>query len=268
MTKHSHGKIDNNVWRRLCDWYQMPLGQSLLEQESKQVSRVLPNLFGYHLLQISSLDSGNLFEHSRIPDKILMTLEPGLQTDETTLYGQADVLPFAAESLDVVVLPHVLDFETNPHEILRETERTLIPEGHVVIIGFNPISTWGMWRLLSKWRGKVPWCGSFITLLRLKDWLALLGFDIVSTDRVFFRLPINHLGAIKKLEFMERFCKRWCQRLGAAYVVVARKRVSTLTPIRPGWQLKRRLVPGGLVEPSTRILHRQSMDKISINQPT
>jgi ubiquinone/menaquinone biosynthesis C-methylase UbiE len=98
--------------------------------------------------------------------------------------GQVDVfcdfrqLPFAAHSIDLVVMPHVLEFRADPHQILREVERVLIPEGEVLITGFNPISIWGLRRALPNCPGHFPWNGHYLSVRRLKDWLQLLGFEV------------------------------------------------------------------------------------------
>jgi len=150
-----------------------------------------------------------------------------------------------------VVLPHTLEFERDPHEVLREVDRILIPEGHVVVLGFNPWSLWGMWRLLRCRSGKAPWCGDFLSLLRIKDWMALLGFDVVLVRRYFYRPPLQRVGIMKKLSFMERLGSKLWPHLSGAYLLVAQKRVATLTPIKPRWSPRRRLM-GSLARPSAR----------------
>jgi ubiquinone/menaquinone biosynthesis C-methylase UbiE len=40
-------------------------------------------------------------------------------------------LPLAANSIDLVVMPHTLEFAPDPHQMLREVERVLVPEGQV-----------------------------------------------------------------------------------------------------------------------------------------
>ena len=149
-----------------------------------------------------------------------------------------------------MVLPHTLEFEENPHQILREVERTLIPEGHVVIMGFNPYSLWGMTRMFIGWRNRTPWCGHFYSTLRIKDWLALLGFDTVLQKSYFFRPPLQHEGSLERLSFMERYGSRWWPFPGGGYILVAKKRLTTLTPIKPRWRSSRRFLGNGLTEPT------------------
>ncbi|MEJ2508347.1 MAG: methyltransferase domain-containing protein [Gammaproteobacteria bacterium] len=220
-------------------------------EEKDQIDAVLPDLFGYHLLQVGNHADVDLLSASRIPHCVVM--EQGLEVrarSERAVYGESEALPMACDSLDVLVLPHALEFSSAPHQVLREADRTLIPEGHLVLLGFNPWSLWMLWRFAARWRGRVPWCGRFLSLARVKDWLALLGFDIVQTRTYFFRPPFQHAGLMHRLRFLERLGRRLWPILGGGYVLVARKRVATLTPIRPRWRPRRRLVGnGGLVEP-------------------
>ncbi|OQY50442.1 MAG: hypothetical protein B6247_21570 [Candidatus Parabeggiatoa sp. nov. 2] len=130
----------------------------------------------------------------------------------------------------------------NPHEILREVERVLIPEGHVVILGFNPVSLWGIWRWFFARRETAPWCGRFLPLLRIKDWLALLGFDLKKQQTFFFALPFHSDRFKNYTKSVEKVGSRWAGNFGAAYVVVAKKRIATLTPIKSRWLTQPTLV--------------------------
>ncbi len=222
-------------------WFQTPLGQRLLSEESDVLQQTLPHLFGYHLLQIGNLGYGSLLESSRIRHRCVLSLSADtIYKPYSSVYASADTLPIAPDSIDVVLLPHVLEFEENPHDILREVERVLIPEGHVVILGFNPMSLWGLWRLFSN--KKAPWCGKFLPLLRIKDWLALLGFDLKQQQTFFFALPFRNDRFKYYMALFEKIGSRWAGNLGVVYMVVAKKRVATLTPIKPKWLTQPALV--------------------------
>jgi hypothetical protein len=135
---------------------------------------------------------------------------------------------------------------------LRESFRVLIPEGHAVISGFNPWGMWGLWRLFAQFGKNWPWKGHFISVTRLKDWLALLGFDVVSVQFYFFRPPLKVSSVLDRLKWLEPLGNFLWPFLGASYVVLAKKRVIPLTPIRAQWAKKEKLVVEGLVEPTTR----------------
>jgi SAM-dependent methyltransferase len=232
--------------QQLNQWFETPLGQRLLQAEAAAVAEVLPSFFGYHALQLGGMGAGRLLESSRIKHRCLATRYPPISpSNYSKVLTETDELPFATDSLDLVILPHVLEFEDSPHAVLREVERVLIPQGHVVILGFNPMSLWGLWRLLHPRRHQIaPWCGRSIGMLRLKDWLALLGFEIELQQTLFFAPPVNQPYLVKPLHFIENLAARIPTRFGAVYLIVAKKRVATLTPIRPRWRPRTSLVSG------------------------
>jgi len=256
-------EISGGVRRRgLRDWYRQRLGQRLLRAERRELDEVLPNLFGYHLLQVGSPADEAMCTASLIPNRVL--LESDLETTTAVrrplMLAQAHALPILSDSVDVVVLAHTLEFEQDPHQVLREVDRVLVPEGHVVILGFNPWSPWGLWHLLvSRW-AMPPWDGQFRSTRRIRDWLGLLGFDTTVCRGFFFRPPLHHDGIMRRLRIMEGLGRRCWPFAGAVYIVVAKKRVTTLTPIRPRWRPGRSLVGAGLVNSgSQRVMdERQS----------
>lgn len=229
-------------------WYGLNLGRTLLETEVTRLNGILSNLFGYHLLQVGQIGDADLLAGSRITHRMVLGVDVETR-GRKCLYARADALPLASDTIDVIVLPHTLEFETEPHQVLREAERVLIPEGHVVILGFNPWSLWGLWRLFLRRGSYPPWCGNFRGLTRIKDWLALLGFDTIEEQGYFFRPPLQNLRVMQKLSFMENVGARWWPGLAGCYVLLAKKRVATLTPIKPSWR-RSRLVNAGVVEPT------------------
>lgn len=241
---------------QLQQWYREPLGQQLLQREQELLGELLSGLFGYHLLQLGDAVGEGMLASSRIPHRMVMVddtaLIGGVNRGVEYLRGNTDQLPLATDSLDVVVLPHLLEFERHPHQVLREVERVLIPEGHVVILCFNPFGLFGLRRLLQGWRDEAPWSGHFYTPLRLKDWLSLLGFDTVLLRHYFHRPPLQHQQTMARLMRMEEWGQRLWQPLGGAYMLVAKKRVTTMTPIKPRWRSARRLINVGLAEPTAR----------------
>ncbi len=245
----------NEIRLELRYWYSQNIGQMLWESERPHLESLLQKLFGYHLLHIGCpLD--DLLSVSRVRHCAVVDTQSYGASIAPHCYAYPDALPISSASVDVVLLPHTLEFERDPHQVLREVDRVLIAEGHVLILGFNPWSLWGIRRFFSRRSRHLspPWCGRFLSLTRVKDWLALLGFDIVLVEPCFFRPPLNHEGIMRKLHFMETLGARWWPRLGGAYVLVAKKRVTTFTPIKPRWRPQRSLV-GKLAEPAVRNAH-------------
>lgn len=236
-----------------CSWLERPLGRRLLEVECSELECVLPRLFGYHLVQLGALCEGvDLLSSSRIWHRLVLEAAVWPKAQPPGLLSRADALPFANASVDVMLLPHILEYELNPHQVLREVQRVLVPYGAVVILGFNPWSFWGLWRrLLCRW-GNPPWCGRFYSLTRLRDWLALLGFETVELRYFLFRPPLHHPKWMQRLRFLEETGQRWWPLLAGGYIVVAKKQVMRLNPVDPLWREERNLDIAGLAEPSAR----------------
>nr|VFJ67207.1 MAG: Methyltransferase domain-containing protein [Candidatus Kentron sp. DK] len=245
--------------RQLHRWLSCPSGRILLDREKALLDGVLPHLFGHYILQVGRLGDSDLLARSRISRRIVVTLEgdpivPGYPA----LCAEPNALPVASDSVDVVVLPHLLEFSPDIRETLREAERVLVAEGHLLLLGFNAWSLVGIWHLLctrgDEGRHSLP-CqgGRFPGLTLIKDTITGFGFDITSVERYFFRPPASNPHLMERLRFLDTFGPRFWPFFSGAYFIVAKKRITTLTPIkqhrqRPG----RPLIPVGLGEPSAR----------------
>jgi SAM-dependent methyltransferase len=216
----------------LHDWFQTPLGQYLLEKERAYLDDVTPDIFGYHAAQLGMPDF-DLLRESRIAHKMRIA-----SSGMPDLYAKCHELPIATQSVDLVVLPHVLEFAEEPHAILREVDRVMMPEGRLVIVGFNPWSLWGLRSSLGYSRGEFPWNGRFVSLPRVKDWLALLGFDVNAGRLIAYAPPFASEKLRRRFAFMEPAGDRWWAVGGAVYLLQAIKRVRGMRLITPAWQEK------------------------------
>ena len=239
----------------LNEWFRSEPGSIVAAVEHRLLGHILPDLFGYHIVQLGCHHTDGLIASSRISHRILVDLSNAAHAD-VQMQCQDDALPIAAGAIDVLVLPHVLEFAGDPRRVLREADRVLIGEGHIVILGFNPWSLHGLWSLLWRWQGHAPWSGNFISGARVKDWLQLLGFDIVHFSRASFRPPMRRAGFNHRLEFIENLGAFCWPGLGNVYLVVGKKRVEGITPLKVSWRQRRRLVSSGVVEPTTREMQR------------
>ncbi len=149
----------------LHDWFETPLGQYLLEKERAYLDDVTPDVFGFHALQLG-VPEVDLMRASRIAHRLRIAAH-----DHPDVFAKSHELPIATQSIDMVVLPHALEFAADPHGILREVDRVMMPEGRLVIVGFNPWSLWGLRSGIGLSRNEYPWNGNFVSLLRVKDWL-------------------------------------------------------------------------------------------------
>lgn len=213
----------------LQDWLPTPLGQYLLEKEQAYLDDVTPDIFGFHALQLG-MPSVDLLRESRIAHRMRIA-----DTDTPDLYAKCHELPLATQSIDLVVLPHVLEFAAEPHEVLREVDRVMMPEGRLVIVGFNPWSLWGLRSAIGFSRDELPWNGRFVSLLRVKDWLSLLGFDVSAGRLVAYAPPFDNARLLRRFGFMEPAGDRWWAVGGAVYMLQAIKRVRGMRLLTPTW---------------------------------
>ena len=132
----------------LAPWFDTPAGGYVRAWEQARLDELTADIFGYNAVQIGlpCMDSlaANRMPNKWQTDSALFTLQQSDALQRVVLAHDFAELPFATQSLDLVVLPHVLEFANEPHQILREVERVLIPEGQVIVCGFNPISMWGV----------------------------------------------------------------------------------------------------------------------------
>ena len=216
------------------EWLSSPLGQYLLAREQDYFDRAVADVFGYNAFQLGLVEN-DLLRASRIPLRVRIDVKGAVQI-------RADFrdLPIASSSADLVLLPHVLEFSEHPHQILREVARVLLPEAHVLIACFNPWSLWGFRRAFNS-RSQYPWRGRFINLPRLKDWLALLGFEIFAGQMSCYAPPCGQQKWLNRFSFMEKAGDRWWPMAGGVYFLQAVKRVRGMRLIMPNW--RDRLVP-------------------------
>jgi SAM-dependent methyltransferase len=224
--------------RSLSDWFVSPQGHYVMMCEQAFYDRTVTDIFGFNAVQLG-LPQHNLLRCSRIPLHIKSGKETGVQ-----VWLEPEELPFETGSIDLMLLPHVLEFSTHPHQILREAERVMLPEGSLIISGFNPHSLWGMRRMLGP-KTDYPWRGNFISLPRLKDWLALLGFEVAEVRFACYAPPFNSPALLKRSQFMEPAGGRWWGLGGGVYFLKAIKRVPGMRVIKPNWngRLVRKLIP-------------------------
>jgi SAM-dependent methyltransferase len=248
MRRSRIDKLGPSRQKRLTGWFQSDLGRLLLERESRCLEKPIAGLFGYYLVQIGSVQPElDLLSASSVKNKFILDN----QAAGSNLQADPLQLPLATDSVDGVVMHHTLDFSPDPHQVLREAERILIPEGKLILVGFNPWSLWGGWRLFHLHSDSAPWIGHFFALKRVTDWLSLLGFDLQWADYLSFRPPVQNQAIMQKLIILERFGERGWPMLGAVYVLEAVKRTFTMTPIRPKWSIGKKVLPAA-VEPTTR----------------
>jgi len=236
----------------LSDWFDSPLGQELLQQEQDFAEQVLPTLFGYHLLQIGWDHRQCLFGASPVSRKLMLIPQMQLGADARTLIAHPAELPIQSSEVDVVILHHALDYADNPHQVLREAARVLRPGGHLLSFSFNPVSYWGLWRFFKR-RMPPLWSGQFISPGRLQDWLGLLEMTSLKNRSMCHHLPIESERWRQRLRMFECCSRKLPINSGAVLMVLARKDVAGMTPLKAEWKHRRLLsMPSAEPKPTAR----------------
>lgn len=227
----------------------MPLARALLAAESELLSEALEDVFGWELLQIGAWGGArDLLAGSRTRRQTILAA-PGFPGG-ADIIGRPSVLPISSDCVDAVLLPHTLEFAADPYAIVREVDRVLVGEGQLIVLGFRPWSLWGL-RARASRAGFPPGMRRVLPERRLRDWLVLLGYEVVSERAYLYCSPWS--SGLSAGEGTGRILRRGITYPlpGSAYLLKARKRVYTLTPVRPRFREKPAVL-GGLVKPTTR----------------
>ena len=234
-----------------AEWLASPVGQALLAREARLLEEALDGVFGEDCLQLGVWGEPRSFlKLARTQRAACVAQVPVDAGEPPSAVGRLHRLPIASDSIDVVIMPHTLDFSAHQHEILREVHRVLRSDGHLVVLGFKPGGFWGLRRVVPG-AGLPPGLSHPIGDRRLSDWLKLLDINIQGVVPYFFKWPLTGTGARVSPAWEERG-RRWWPEFSACYMLTAQKRMYTMTPVRQPWRRRPKVV-GGLVEPTTRV---------------
>jgi len=233
----------------LSGWWATPLGRSLLAAEADLLGEAMEDVFGWELLQVGAWGGAReLIARGRTRRKSLVAA-PGFAAGADIIARPAH-LPVSSDSIDAVLLPHTLEFAPDPYAVLREADRVLVGEGQLLILGFQPWSLWGL-RARASRSSFPPGMRRVLSVNLVREWLVLLGYEVVAESRYLYLGPWSRgLAAGESTGRILRPGLTYPLPAGA-YLLKARKRIYTLTPIRPRLR-ERPAVLGGLVKPTTR----------------
>jgi len=211
-------------------WRQFNQGDALARAISVELQPWWQRIFGYYLLKIGDLscqlDTGGC--------KVQHHINVGLCSENVMLQAEADALPFSDTSIDAILLSHHLEFSHDPHHVVREAHRVMRSDSYLIITGVNPYSLVGILKYWPSLQHRFPWQGRFFSVSRIKDWLHLVGFEVLAEQRFFCSAM---LAKDYHQSRFQQFSESHLHYFGASYMLVARKRELPLTPIRPKWQL-------------------------------
>mgnify|MGYP003624398641 CR=1 FL=1 len=227
-----------DIQKKMITWWQSPLGCSVLKQERSALQTLSNHFYGNYQFQLG-------IEQRLLPEVPLSRMQK-IMARSADIEGSNESLPFKCRAIDVLLLVHVIEFSSDPHQVLREAERVLVADGTLVLCCFNPWSLWGLRRLFS-FKAPPPWHGHFFSQTRIKDWLALLNFEVVATKRLVFQPPIRSEKWLTRALRIERIGKRLWPIFSGVTILVATKRTIPLTPITMYEHVKHLFPTGRLV---------------------
>ena len=249
------------------DWFLTPAGRYMAQWSLDTVDSLLLDVFGLQAAQVGC-EALDFLAHNRIQHRFRCA-SPGLSlamNDGNTPIGlqtDAAALPFDSDSLDLLVLPYVLEFHSNPHQVLREVQRVLRPEGRLLILGFNPLSLWGLrntiHHALAPGRTGFPWPGHYLGIHRLKDWLKLLDFEVARGHFGCYAPPYSRQRTFEHLHWLELAGDRWWGFAGGCYALMAIKRIPGMTLLTPSW-----LSPEKKIAPKVSLVAEQRIPKACV----
>ncbi len=222
-----HHRLSPRVPSRvaLCQWYQTPLGRRLGQLEAGFLNRSIKVPYSFTLAQLGRVGwEKNYLDGGYLPHFFIVDENSG-KLDLPLIRAHLNSLPLASESIDVLILPHTFEYAPDQHQLLREVERVLKPEGQVLILGFHP---WSFYRLYAYFPGghhAAPWSGRAVSQHTLLDWLNLLNFAAEICAHYDFHTlhtPSQH------------WCRGYCSAMWyLGYAMRAIKRTYTVIPINP-----------------------------------
>ena len=250
-------RSNEEVLQHCSKWYSSHSGVAALEELDVFFSDLMSEIFGYYAIQMGSLSGQqDLLKHSRIAADFSLVSDDALRfradeiggafklteslKEETTkdysLIASNEQLPISTDNVDLVVASHILESSKNPHQVLREIDRILVPEGHCILIGFNPHSIPNLGRQIRHFRQKRQSPYKMRSVNRVKDWFSLLGFKVIDINYLGYRPGVKNKKLFESLRWLESWGEYTGPILGNMYVIHAKKRVIAMRPDKKVWQ--------------------------------
>lgn len=227
-------------------WYETLPGQASLEAMNRICAQEMSEIFGYYAIQMGALSGRyNLLENSRIAtdfclvDKSLrerLGLANTIQDSNKLIISSNEQLPIETDNIDLVVATHVLEFSREPHQVLREIDRILVPEGHCILIGFNPFSLlrWGRFLKPGAYKKSIPY--KMRPIYRVRDWFSLLGYEVLDVHYFGFRPDVRNQNLFARLQWLENLAEKAWPVLGNLYMLHVKKQVLAMRPHKKVWK--------------------------------
>ncbi|KAA3631542.1 MAG: methyltransferase domain-containing protein [Proteobacteria bacterium] len=237
-----------NRLERFDSWLEADPGRHLAALEAREIGRLLPARYFPVAVQFGALGADAL--DAVHAGRKFRVASPGGRTGDGAVASDFHALPFGQRSIDLALLPHTLDMVDDPHALLRELTQAMVPDGHILISGFQPYSLWGLRKWLRLPREQAPWSGHFFSTYRIQDWLSLMGFAIRGGKMLMYRPPLVQQKLFERLRFMEKAGDRWWPMLGGVYIIHAQLETLRMVPNAPA--VRRARFKPRLAQPAAR----------------
>lgn len=245
---HPVASVEQQI-AELQRWYNTAEGLYVLAELRHLVTAMTEDVFGYYALELGLMvEHCNLLCDSRISSHIKLSTNPSAVMADTIT--KAEALPIGFNEIDLVIGCHVLDYAHSPHHVLRELERVLVPEGHCILIGFNPWSLRGLGQTWNYLRC-VPDRPAMYTKRRIRDWFGVLGFEMLQTYTLGFRPALGSDNVFKHLAWVDHLGQKYQLPFGSVQIIHVRKQVSRLIPIKPSLRPSKPRLRTGIVVNNT-----------------
>lgn len=236
------------------DWLAEPVGQELLALEMACLSQQLASFKGQNALLLGVPAQLKLLEIQQITYPIFTTSLSLSEMPIAAFESDLTALPVTSGAIDLVIVSHMLDYTTHPHQLLLEACRIVRPGGYIAMMGFNPHSLWGLKKTWMKDKA-CPWNAHFLSVQKIVKWLRLAEFSLMKQDRLWFRPPYPEKKFFQQLKFLEIVGKKLYKPFGGIYFLLAQAKVTPLTPIRMKWkQGLKNFQPSGLIGSIGRVI--------------
>ena len=196
----------------------------MMEAETATFNRLVPSRYYPTTIQVSNFRHLDLSALHLSQQHIRVSQEPDRKLD-VAIVAESEQLPFGENSIDLLILVHALDFSSYPHDVLREVTQCVTPEGIVAISSFNPRSLFGVAKYMNRFSGTTVDQAHLYSAVRVRDWFALLGFEVIAGEYLFFRPPFVQQKRLNQFRSFETAGARWWPAMGSIYILVAKKKV-------------------------------------------
>jgi SAM-dependent methyltransferase len=248
-------QLSNQTPFDIDSWYQQPIGKNVAALEKQQINLLPKNLLGPSILHLgTSIHCNGSHIHNKQPSIIVKPIHSSTACHVRSSYAD---LPFAASSFDTIILPHILECTSNPKAIILESWQTLAPEGHLIILGFNPFSFNHLWYLFDKTKLGLPEHAKFYSINKIFQWLKNESYEVISTHNFCYQPITPNLKLTNNWVTLEKLANWLLPSCGGLYLLILKKRVLTLTPLRLRWSWRDLLNDKDIVEPAAGNLHRE-----------